>query len=142
MTAMEPLCHLIGINSYELSRKENFFLEAELFTRICEELKEIFREEHKNYFRLMKFTVEKENTMLETYFIQLIIKDILSTGEYTLEGIANYTNIHEDIIQEVINGRNTTPSAILLRRIIELHRSIRRELYLTIMKKITSLQTS
>ena len=35
-------------------------------------------------------------------------------------------------------GLNTSPSAIFLRKIIELHRSIRPELYREIMRKITT----
>lgn len=138
MPAMEPLYNLIGISTYKLSKKETFILEAELFTRLCEELKEIFRKQHEDYFRLMKFTTEKENTMLEINFIRLMMRDILSSKEYTLEGIARYTDTHEDIVQEIFSGRNTSPSAKLLQRTIELHRSIRRDLYNAIIKKITT----
>ena len=126
----------MGVSTCKLSKEEIFILEAELFTCICEELKEFFRNHHRDYFRLMKFTIEQENAMLEINFIRLIMKDIVSSEEYTLEGIARYTDIHEDIVQEVFTGRNINPSAKLLRRIIELHRSIRRDLYNAIMKKI------
>lgn len=136
MSAIEPLCHLAGINPNKLTKEESLLLEIELFARICEELKEAFKKQHKEYFRLMKLTTEKENTMLESKFVRLIIQDILSTGEYSLEGIAYYTNTHEDIIQETYIGKNTNPSAALLRKIIELHRTVRRDLYQTIMKKI------
>lgn len=138
MSATEPLCHLIGMNSYQLTKEEIFLLEAELFTRIYVELKEIFRKEHSDYFRLMKFTIEKENEMLEAKFARLIIQDILSTKEYNLEGIARYTNTYEEVVEEVIAGRNTTPSAIFFRRIIDLHQSVRRDLYDAIVKKITT----
>src|SRR5258706_15604165 len=99
MSAIEPLCRLMKINSSVLSYEENFLLELELFARICEELKEIFREQYRDYFRLMKFTLEKENHMIETRFIQLIIKDILSTNEYNLKGIAYYTDTFEDVVE-------------------------------------------
>ena len=136
MSAMEPLYSLMGISTCKLSKKELLLLEAKLFTCICEEFKEMFRNQHRDYFHLMKFTIEQENIMLEINFIRLIIKDILSTEEYTLAGIAYYTDTHEDIVQEVFSGRNTNPSAKLLRRIIELHYSIRRDLYKAMMKKI------
>lgn len=138
MAAMELLCQMVGINPSRLSRKEIILLEAELFARICEELKEIFRKQYRNYFHLMKFTLEKENIMLDSMFVRLVIKDILSTEEYNLKGIAHYIDIHEDVIQEVIDGRNTNPSATLLRRSIDLHRSVRRDLYRIIMKKVTT----
>src|SRR5438445_253063 len=129
MAATELLSHLIAIDLSKLSKKEIILLEAEFFARICEELRESFRKQHKDYFRLMKFNTEKENIMLETNFVRLIINDILSTEEYNLNGIAHYTDTHEDVVQEIIDGRNNNPSATLLRRSIDLHRSVRRDLY-------------
>ena len=76
--------------------------------------------------------------MLEANFVRLIIKDILATEEYNLKGIAYYTDTHEDVVQEVIDGRNTNPSATLLRRSIDLHRLVRRDLYHSIVKKIAT----
>jgi len=138
MPAIEPLCHLMSIKHSKLNREENFFLEAVLFTRLCEEIKECQRTELKNYFRLMKFTVEKENIVLEKHFVIFIMKDILSTEEYTLEGIALYTDTHKDVVEEIFSARNTNPSARFLGRLIELHCTIRRSLYLSLMKKIAS----
>lgn len=139
MPAIEPLCKLIGkLNPGCFTKEENILLEAELLIRICEELKEYFRIKHKEYFRLLKFTMEMENEMLEKNFICLLIKDILSTEEYTLEGIASYVDTHEDILVEVVTGKNTDPSASLFRRSIELHRAVRGELYQMIVKKIAS----
>ena len=138
MSATEPLCHLLGINYRKFSREENIFLEAELFVRICDELKEVFRQQYKDFFYLMKLTTEMEDAMLEENFIRLIIKDILSTEEYTVQGIACYTDTHEDIVHELASGLNTKPLATCLRKTIELHRSVRRELYHAIGKKLAS----
>lgn len=138
MSALVPLCHLIGINPAKLAKQESALLEAELFIRICEELKEVYRKQYKNYFCVMKFTLEKENAMLEKNFISLIIRDILSTQDYTLEGIARYIDTHEDVVNDLVSGRNTTPTATCLRKTVELHRSVRRELYEAIGKKIAS----
>jgi len=126
----------VGLNQKILTKEENILLEAELFVHICKELKEYHREQYKDYFRLMKFTRKMEDAMLEANFLRLIIQDILSTEEYDLKGIAYYTGIHEDAIEEVILGRNMTPSAMLLQRSIELHQSVRRDLYLMMMKKL------
>lgn len=136
MTAMEPFCHLIGIKNYLLTPEEKTLLEAELFKRICDELKEIFREQYKQYLCLMKFTIEMENMMIEANFAQLLINDILATKEYDLQGIACYTNTYEDVIAEIITGRNTNPSAVLLCRLIDLHRTVRRDMYQVITQKI------
>src|SRR5437879_3074838 len=130
MSAIEPLYSLMGINTSKLTKEEKHLLEAELFIRVCEELKDYLRMAYREYFRLMKFTVEQENAMLDANFLNFIIRDILTSKEYSIEGIAYYANTHEDVIHDVTSGQNTNPSAILLRRIIQLHRSIRRELYL------------
>jgi len=136
MTALELFSNLIKIDLSKFSNREIHLLEAELFSRACNELREIFRVQFKSYFSLMKFTAEKENTMLETNFLRLVIKDILSTQEYDLSGIAYYTDTPEDVLYEVFDGRNTNPSATLLRRSIELHRSVRRDLYQEVINKI------
>ena len=136
MAATEPLCHLIGIDSYKLSREEFLILEAELFYSVCEELKEIFRMQYKEYFRLTKLTKEMENIMLEHHFLRFIINDTLSTKEYSVEGFAYYIDTHADVVNEIISGNNVNPSAMLLRRAIGLHRSVRGELYQAIIQKI------
>ena len=138
MSAMKPLCHLIGINPNNFTKEENILIEAELLIRICEELKEYFRIQHKGYFRLLKLTVEMENVMLEENFIRFLMRDILSTEEYTTEGIANYADTHEDVVIEIVTGRNTNPSALTFRRAIELHRTVREGLYQMIIKKIAT----
>lgn len=138
MSSIKSWCSLIGIDSKMFSKEENFLVEAELFKCICEELKEIFREQHKAYFRLMKFTLKKEEAMLEANFTRLIIQDILSTNEYNIQGIAYYTTTPEEVVEEILGGLNINPSAIFLQRIIDLHRSVRNELYNKIIKKIIS----
>lgn len=136
MSAMEPLCRLIGIIPDNLTKEEHCLLEAELLRSICYELREFFRIKYKDFFRFIKFSKEKENDMLERNFVSLVIKDILASGEYTLEGFARYADTHEDVVHEVISGINTSPSAMLLRRVIDLHRVVRSGLYDEIIKKI------
>lgn len=136
MSAIEPLCRLIGINPYKLSREENLILEADLFYSICKELKEIFRVHHKEYFRLTKFTADMEMVMLEQNFLRFVINDILSTNEYTIEGFAHYVDVHIDVVHEIILGRNLNPSALLLQRAIELHKTLRGDLYKKIIQNI------
>lgn len=136
MSCVEPLYCLVATDLNKLSPDEQKILEASFLSWICDELKNTFRRQHKEYFSLMKFTIEMENTMLDANFICLIIKDILSTNEYNIAGIAHYINIHEDILHEIIIGRNTNPSAIILQKIIDLHRSVRADLYHEIINKI------
>ena len=136
MTAIEPLCHLLKLDTSMLTYRENLLLEGELFALVCEELKEIFREQYRDYFRFIKLTREKENLMLESRFAEFIINDIVSTGQYTTKGIAYYTDTFEEVVVEIMTGLNTSPSAIFLRKLIELHHSVRRELYDFIIKKV------
>lgn len=136
MPATDMLCHLLRIKTCNLSKEEILLLEAELVVRICEELKRIFKSKFTEYFRLMKFNVDMENDMLEANFIRCLINDILLTEEYTLAGIAYYTHIPEDFVYEIVSGQHTTLSITFFRKIIELHRSVRGDLYRKIIKKI------
>ena len=137
MPATEPLCYLMGISPTTLTKEENLIIEVVLFIHICEALKEEYKIKHKDYFRILKCNAEMEYATMETKFLSSVINDILSTEEYTLPGIACYTQTPEDVVYEIAAGINTSPSAIFLRKIIELHRSIRQELYREIIKKIT-----
>lgn len=136
MPALEPLSRIMAIDTHELSKEEKMLLEAELFLRINEELKENLRKEYKDYFHLMKFTAEMEDAMLENMYIQSAIRDLTTNLEYTSEGIASYANSHADVVDEVMNGINLFPSAFFMRKIIELHRSQRPELYHAVMRKV------
>jgi hypothetical protein len=79
-----------------------------------------------------------EIAMFEANFVKCIINDILSSEEYTLSGIAYYTETPEEIVYDIAIGHNISPSANLLRKIIELHRSVRSDLYRSIIEKIIS----
>lgn len=116
MGALEPLCHLLGINPSKLSKDENLLLEVDLYLRICDELNEMFRQEYKDYFYFLKFTLSMEKTMLEDNFIRLIMRDILATGEYNLQGIARYIDTPDDIVHELASGLNTKPLGVHLRK--------------------------
>lgn len=136
MTATESFCQFLGVNPQTFSLSENIILEAELFDRVCDYLKEVYREQYKDYFRLMKFTTKMENTMLDENYIRFAINDILATEEYSVQGIAYHTRIPEEVICDVISGVNTQPSLPLSRQIIHLHRSVKPDLYREIMKKM------
>jgi hypothetical protein len=136
MAAVESFSNLIGINLKKLSKNEILILEAELFVRICEKLKEIYRNQYKDYFHILKFNITMENDMIDSNFIRCVINDILSTETYTLEGLALYTQTPEDVLYEIAMGANTCPTLILSYKLIEIHRSVRAELYQEIIKKV------
>jgi hypothetical protein len=129
---------MVGIDMPKFSLGEIFILEAEFFICLYEELKDIFRAQYKNYFKLMRFNTEKEDAMLEANFLRFVINDILVSEEYSLEGIAYYTQIPEDVICDVVAGNNSAPSLQLTKKIIDLHRSVRPTLYRETMKKIVA----
>jgi hypothetical protein len=137
MLTTEPLSRLIKITSIALTKKQSLLLEAEIFNHIYEELMEVFKKQYKYYFDLMKLTIETENIMIESKLVFLIIEDILATGEYNLSGIAHYTNTDEEIIEELLIKHDTNPSALFFRKLINLHRSVKRELYDEIIKKLS-----
>jgi hypothetical protein len=55
-----------------------------------------------------------------------------------LQGIAYYTDIHEDVLTELASGLNTKPLAVFLLKIIALHKTVRKDLYISIRNKIKS----
>ena len=136
MSAMEPFSNLLGNIPRQLSKEESMLLEAVFFTRICRELKDVFKEESKEYFRLMKFNKKKENKMIERNLVRCMIKDIISTEAYSTSGIAYYTNTPVEVINDVASGANVFPSFTVVRKIMELHQSVRSELYKSILGKI------
>ena len=135
MSSMEPLCLLAGIDPKKLSKEKKLLLEAEFFARIYQKLEENFRKQYKHYFNLFRFTLHKENVTVEENFARSFIQSMLSSGGYTLQGIARYTNTPEDVLLEIIAGRNPYPSAVFLRKLIELDRTERRDFYHTIVKE-------
>lgn len=138
MSTPEPFCHLVNINSTLLTQNEIMLLELELFSQVLEELKLLFIHHHKDYFRLLKFTHEMESAMIENHFIRYIINDILSTGEYSIEGIAYHTQIPEEVVFEIAAGLQDCLSLSLSQKIIELHRMVRNDLYQAILEKCRS----
>jgi hypothetical protein len=136
MPAIERMSQSLGLNIKKLSRDEILIVEIELFARICEELREIYKQKYADYFYLIKFDLEKVNTMFEENFIVDVIKDLLLSKEYSLEGIACYTQTPEEVICDIAAGCINSPSLHLSRRLISLHRNARPNLYREIMKKI------
>jgi hypothetical protein len=78
------------------------------------------------------------NTMVEENFIVDVIKDLLISQEYSLEGIAHYTQTPEEVICDIAAGWNQSPSLQLSRKLISLHRLARPHLYREIMKKVVA----
>lgn len=138
MTKTDLVGCLVRRNCCKASQTEKFLLEVKILTRICHELSEIFQSRYMDYLSLIKSNSDKEDNMYSTKIIQEVVKDILSTGEYTLAGIANHTRIPIEVLSDLVGGINTNPTFELSRKLFELHIMVRRALYDEIMKKIVS----
>jgi hypothetical protein len=136
MPAEELLCYSVGIDPCRFSKEENIIVEVELFARVCEELKKIFKDKLNEYSQFIKLNTHLEEEMLDAKLIYCVINDILITQEYSVLGIAHYTRMPEDVIYDVALGQNTNPSLTLSRKIIELHRRVRPDLYAKVIKRI------
>lgn len=109
-----------------------------MFVRVLEEISEIFTNDYRAFQKLLKNEMNIEEKVMEVNFLRNLINDILSTDEYTLEGVANFIRMPIDIVLEIVSGINTNPSWMLVSRIIKLHSNVRRDVYRTIIKKIVS----
>ena len=136
MAALELLCHFVGIDSKKLSREEIMILEAELYLRISNEILESYQSQYKDYFHLFKFNIGMENMMIELNFIRCLIDDILKSEAYTLSGIAYYTQTPEEVIQDLLIGYKVSPTIAFPRKLIDLHKLIRPEIYQNVMNKL------
>jgi hypothetical protein len=70
--------------------------------------------------------------------IRNLVNDLLSSNEYSIDGLATYTGYPEDVIYDIAAGMNNNPTLVSAIKIIELHIMCRQDLYIDIAKKITS----
>lgn len=136
MPAIEMLCPMIGINPCDLSNEENYLLEIFLFFSICDELSQVFEAECNKNISSINDDFNKDSIMINRNFIRLILQDLINSSDYTMLGIAMYTDTPEEIIYDIAIGINTNPSFEVSRKIIELHRTARVDLYKYVIKKI------
>ncbi|MBV9575306.1 MAG: hypothetical protein JO149_01640 [Gammaproteobacteria bacterium] len=139
MSKMDLASYLLRIKCSHLTKIEKSLLELQLLVFICRELHEIFTHPYKDYIRLLfPFNYHKEIEMFNLNLTQEIIKDILSTNEYSLSGIAIHTHIPEEVLSDIFSGINKHPTFELVSKLIELHMIVRQDLYNEIIRKIIS----
>ena len=78
-----------------------------------------------------------EYCLMDRKIIQLIIREILETEEYTLEGIAYYARVPLDVIIDAVCGKNCNLSITFWGRIIELYVQVKPDISNMIMSKIS-----
>lgn len=127
MTILDSLCQFIGTNRNDLSHEESQLLDALLIHALCKELAKIYR--------------ETKNMISNKSIINLILQDLIRTNDYTISGVATYTNLPEEVIYDIAIGKNNNPTLEVSRKIIELHRGARTTLYKKVMEKITATYT-
>lgn len=122
--------------AHQLSPKEQILVESYLYVHLCRELRNFFETEYKSSFQFGESDLEKEDFMFDTDFLNFVIQDILLTEEYSLAGIAIHTHIPLDVIRDLVSGINKAPSSFVWRKLVELHSTIRHELYRELINKI------
>lgn len=85
-------------------------------------------------------TENKGEFMKEGEVIKKIVNELLTTGEYSIKGIAHYTGFHEDVIYDLASGINSDPTITLANKVIELHFLAKRDLYLSIFQDILQIE--
>lgn len=119
-------------------KMSNYFFEADMFEIIWRSLHERAVSLHKACFKLFKYNSREEKDMLESNFIKFLIQEIIASKEYTIEGVARYARIPDDVLHDIMIGRFSNTLFFLPQRLIELHKSVRPELHQEILKKIVS----
>ena len=140
MPQAEYLCQVIGFSQRDFSTYENTILEADLFCLVCNELIKYFSAKYQTNDLLPHINQKEYKNMIEANFIHCVVNDILSTEAYNLSGIALYTQTPEDVIFDLAIGQYINPSFTLSRKIIELHKTIRPNLYKSILRKIIKIK--
>jgi hypothetical protein len=123
------LCPAPVINEKSLKIKR-LISETSQYFQDYKTIKHRCREHYEKYFKLCLDYRERKDEMIDNNFLQFLLNDIISTGEYTLEGIAYYIRITLDDIIDIFSGLNRDPSYQLVFQLIELHRSVRPEYYI------------
>jgi hypothetical protein len=78
---------------------------------------------------------------MDQKIIQLVIRGILESGQYTLEGIAYYTRIPFDIILDAACGHQHELSMTAWSRIVGLYMQVRPDVSKLLLKKLLQLES-
>ncbi|OAI46440.1 hypothetical protein AYO45_06340 [Gammaproteobacteria bacterium SCGC AG-212-F23] len=73
--------------------------------------------------------------MLEENLLKYFIEDILIAGAHTVPDIAKQVDTTDDVIVDIVEENNMTPSFTVARKIINLHQTVRPQLYHGFMQK-------
>ena len=77
---------------------------------------------------------------MDNKIIQLLIHDIVHTGEYTLEGIARYTRIPFDVIFDAACGNNNPFSITPRARVVDLYIQVKPDIAQILFEKLIEVK--
>lgn len=127
MAATDLMASLFGLDCDKLSKNERTLIEIIMINYVYQELVTYFRAIYDN---------QMEEFMLNGDVIRILVNDLVSSNEYSIQAIASYTGYPEDVIFDLAGGMNLNPTFALSTRIIELHALSRREFYNSLIKRI------
>jgi len=109
------------------SKNERKLLKAFLISYLHKLFCKIFYEKFQSAF-VNNIDYTMESYAMDGKIIQVLINEIIETGEYTLEGIANYTRIPLDIIVDASFCNSNKLSITPWARIVDLYMQVKPEM--------------
>jgi hypothetical protein len=103
-------------------------------------LHHLFFELFQNEIRLEKNHSSMESYAMDNKIIQFLIRSIVDSGEYTLEGIAYQSRIPFDVIFNAACGNNTQLSMTAWVRIVDLYIQVNRDVAQVLFNKLIEIK--
>lgn len=120
-----------------LSKKRNYLLKIFLLWYshqfLCQNKKSLIFNDIS-----FKSTSVMELYMLDNKVIRVVIEEIIETGEYTLEGIANYSRLPIDVFIDIMCENHISPSLTLWSKVISLYVQVKPEIVKYLFDTLTS----
>lgn len=121
------LINVLGLKIKNLTQKELTLIEIYIYNYIFKDLYSCFNYELKN-------SDIKEHGMFDGLVIKKLANDLILNQDYSISGLAQYAGFPEEVIYELVAGINCNPTITLANKIIELHVSARREIYISFLR--------
>ncbi|OGT38635.1 MAG: hypothetical protein A3F12_05855 [Gammaproteobacteria bacterium RIFCSPHIGHO2_12_FULL_38_14] len=124
----------ISILKISIKKQKRKILKVFLLGCFHQLLCELFQSkiQHQNNFLMESYSMDSQ-------IIQFLIQDIVETGEYTVEGIANYTRIPFDIIYDAACGINNQFSITPWARVVDLYIQVKPDISRFLIDKLLKI---
>jgi len=132
---IEKISHL-SIARFTI-KNERKILKAFFLARIHQLLCEQF----KNKIQSDLIHFPKECYAMDSKIIQLLIQNLVESGEYTLEGIALYTHIPLDVIYDAACGVKNQFSITPWVRLVDLYMQVNPDIEQALMNKLIEIKS-